>query len=426
MIALNSMILSLVFQYAIGRKLGAEFHVWTKDAACDRDACVAQQGVFRVALAQVCFFGLMAIGSRLSKQFHNALWPFKFALAYIPLVVGMLFVPAPAIDQFVWAARAGAAIFVVLQMIVIVDLAYAVNDWFVAQSNADGYAAVAAYARGQEDFGDGPIAWMQSACAGLDEALTTLLSIALFLFAVAITGNVLLFVYYAECATTTAFVAMTLVLCVAATATQLALSESGNLLTSAAVSAYAVFVAYTAVSRDPDERCNPFARDRDILGIVCGLGLALVSLAWTAHASSAGIADMLDDGGDAMSSAASSRDLGRELVPRASSMERGDDDDDDDARASSTSAVPPPPIECLDGGDAESIRLNVVLALVACYVACSLTNWGTWDTAGGAGLEAPLAGRVSSWLNIAAQWVMMCLYFWTLVAPLIFPDREFG
>merc|ERR1719482_1162372 len=64
---------------------------------------------------------------------------------------------------------------------------------------------------------------------GLDDSLATLVGFALLLFAGALAGIVCLFVFFSECATTTAFVAMTLVLCVAVCATQLALSESGDL-----------------------------------------------------------------------------------------------------------------------------------------------------------------------------------------------------
>ena len=39
-------------------------------------------------------------------------------------------------------------------------------------------------------------------------------------------------------------------------------------------------------------------------------------------------------------------------------------------------------------------------------------------------MSKPLAGRASMWMQIVAQWAMFLLYEWTLVAPLIFPDRD--
>ena len=359
-------------------------------------------------LSCVAFYFVCALGCRLARQFHDALWILKIVFLFFPLLlISLVWIPSSWIDTFVWVSRGGAALFVILQMVVIVDFAYAVNDWFVSQSNSE-YSALAASTR---ESGEGLFSLFSNACGALGESLATLLGISLFLFAVALTGNILLFVFFSKCAATSAFVAMTLVLCVGTTIVQLA-SENGNLLTSSAVSAYAVFVAYTAVSREPNEECNPFKRKTDVLGIVIGLGLSLVSLAWTTHASTTAVAGLFDEED-------SSPSLNSELVSR-----RKDDDDDDTTGAI---RMPPPPIECLDGGDAENVRFNMVLSLVACYVACSLTNWGTWrDTQSGTDLSSPLGGQVSSWLNIASQWFFMLLYLWTLLAPMLFPSRDFS
>ena len=40
------------------------------------------------------------------------------------------------------------------------------------------------------------------------------------------------------------------------------------------------------------------------------------------------------------------------------------------------------------------------------------------------GVDKPLAGTASMWMQVASQWVMFLTYEWTLVAPLIFPDRD--
>ena len=58
-----------------------------------------------------------------------------------------------------------------------------------------------------------------------------------------------------------------------------------------------------------------------------------------------------------------------------------------------------------------------------------LTNWGELDFKADDGTEttaSPEAGDAAMWLNIVAQWVMFALYIWTLVAPTLFPDRDFS
>lgn len=409
LVMLNGIGIALLIQYVFGPHIRT--HAWL-DGECSsrggggyRKACLAQQGVFRMCIALVAFYVICAIGCRMSRMFHNSMWMLKVALLFAPITIGAMFLPSEIIEGFVWVARGGAAIFIVLQMVVIVDFAYAVNDWFVAQSNAQDSLSYG----GQ---GDGGFFENMFSCGELDEALTTLLVISLFLLAAATTGIVLLFVFYSACPVTTAFIAMTLVLCVAATATQL-YSENGNLLTSSSVSAYAVFVAYTAVSRIPNDRCNPFLRKNDIVGITIGLGLALLSLAWTTHSTGSAVADILGDSSD--------NPMNRELVGSVD-----DDDDDPESQRKSSGAMPPAPIECLDGGDTENTRFNLSLALVAMYVGCQLTSWGTWTDGVENTISSPLAGSVASWMNIAAEMVMFCIYFWTLIAPWLFPDRDFA
>lgn len=408
-VMLNGTVVALLLQYVVGPRLRPQRWI---EGECSSDggggfehACVGQQGVFRVTMGLVGFYVVCAVGCRLSKRFHNALWSLKVVLVLAPLVVGAMFLPSIVVEGFVWVARAGAAVFVVLQMVVIVDLAYAVNDWFVAQSNESGYAPLE----------EGDFLSSLCSCSGLDDALTTLLAISGFFFLAAATGIVLLFVFYSGCPVTTAFVAMTLVLCVAATVTQLLVAETGNLLTSATVSAYSVWVAYTAISRIPNDKCNPFVDQKDILGIVLGLVLALVALGWTTYSTGGAVASILDSPDGTMN---------RELV-RRSSDDDDDRDDEENESSGSNTLMPPPPLECLDGGDSENVRFNVVLALVAMYIACQLTSWGTLRVDGGS-LASPLAGAVSSWMNIAAQWVIYLIYFWTLVAPFLFPDRDFS
>ena len=72
-------------------------------------------------------------------------------------------------------------------------------------------------------------------------------------------------------------------------------------------------------------------------------------------------------------------------------------------------------------------KLNVVLALTSCWVAMTLTGWGTVDDVS-ADLRAanPTAGRVNMAILGISQWLTIGLYMWTLLAPRLFPDRDFS
>ena len=80
--------------------------------------------------------------------------------------------------------------------------------------------------------------------------------------------------------------------------------------------------------------------------------------------------------------------------------------------------------EAAPGGFSNSWKLNVVLGIVSCWYAMALTGWGSIKASGS--VANPEAGEVSMWMIIASQWLTLSLYLWTLVAPRLFPDREFS
>ena len=62
---------------------------------------------------------------------------------------------------------------------------------------------------------------------------------------------------------------------------------------------------------------------------------------------------------------------------------------------------------------------------LATYFPMVLTNWATLQSSD-AMLSNPKTGTVALWLQAAGQWIVLLLYSWTLVAPSLFPDRDFS
>lgn len=62
-----------------------------------------------------------------------------------------------------------------------------------------------------------------------------------------------------------------------------------------------------------------------------------------------------------------------------------------------------------------SWKINGILAIICCWFAMALTSWGSIQRNGS--IANPQAGRVSMWLVIASQWLIILLYLWTLAAP---------
>lgn len=83
-----------------------------------------------------------------------------------------------------------------------------------------------------------------------------------------------------------------------------------------------------------------------------------------------------------------------------------------------------------DGGSSGSTeiwKLNAVMALICCWVTMILTGWGTIeDLNENQNAANPTAGRVNMAMIGVSQWVAIGLYMWTLLAPRMFPDRDFS
>ena len=65
-----------------------------------------------------------------------------------------------------------------------------------------------------------------------------------------------------------------------------------------------------------------------------------------------------------------------------------------------------------------SAHLNAVLAMATAYIAMLLTDWATGDAAG-----AWTSGKAVFWMQFVSMVLAALLYLWTLVAPVLFPER---
>jgi hypothetical protein len=83
-----------------------------------------------------------------------------------------------------------------------------------------------------------------------------------------------------------------------------------------------------------------------------------------------------------------------------------------------------------DGGDHDQeikwilLQVSIVFILISCYYAMVLTNWATLQNDNK--IDNPKAGRAAMWLQASGQWIALLLYIWALIAPRLFPDRDFS
>lgn len=356
--------------------------------------CAGNAGVYRPMFLSFLYFVSNAVATRIVPSLNKEAWPAKYALFFFFLLVTM-FVPSYPLFSgfFLWTARLGAAAFVILQQIILIDVAYNWNDSWVEKANE---ADMLAYGSGS--------GWLQGIVG---------ICVAFYISSIVAIG--IMFSNFDECSGNAWVISLTLIAVVGMTALQLS-GTDGSLLTSSVMSLYIVYLCFSIVSKNPKHECNPRLGENDVWGITVGLFFTVISLAWTGWSWSAEARLSVESVQTAKAVSPQPSDLNLE-VPFL-------DQDDQPTTGLVTEQDEP-------GADNAKLghvwKLNVVMALISCYVAMILTSWGTVN-----GLDEnknaanPTVGHVNMAILGVSQWLAIALYSWTLIAPRLFPDRDFS
>ena len=343
------------------------------------------QAVYRVSCATTSFFLALAAALLGTKDrsdprdsgIHRGNWGLKL-LAFAGLQgMTMCWASDESMEAYAFCARLGSGVFLVIQMIIVLDLAFA---W--SESWASG-----------EHWG-----WI----AGL-------LASTIGMYATAIALFVEMYAAYApnrECRQNVGMITSVAVLCVVFTViTFHPSSREGSLLPSAAVTLYCAYLCYSALASEPSTyACRPrtFADADEALRKPANLVTTMFTLASVVYAAvRAGESNFWD-----MEPSSEGGELRQAL-------DDGEDDEGDDE----------------EGGDKARGPVkysysffHLIFALAAMYTSMLLTGWGARrrDDA-----EAVGNDWTSVWVKFSSAWVAGALYAWCLIAPALFPDREF-
>jgi hypothetical protein len=237
-----ALVIALVFQYILAPQLVdvEDFSGFLSDQwldACDefleepdlREECAGNMGVYRVAAATTFFFVLAALAAVCKPTANREAWPAKYVL-FVFLCTFTIIIPSDPYfsDVYLNIARVGGVCFVLLQQVIILDMALDWNDSWVAKADA----------AESEEAGAGR-KWL-GAIIFASATLSTL----------SIIGLILMFINFTGCGTNNAFIAITLIMIIIITAAQMS-GEEGSLLSSAAMSLWATFLCYSAVAKNP-------------------------------------------------------------------------------------------------------------------------------------------------------------------------------
>ncbi|XP_064204909.1 serine incorporator 1-like isoform X1 [Anguilla rostrata] len=379
--------------------------IWVIENKVNCDIIVGYKSVYRMCFALACFFFLfclLMIRVRSSKDprahIQNGFWFFKFMIL-VGITVGAFFIP-DGIFNTVWFyfGMVGSFFFITIQLILLVDFAHSWNEAWVGRAEEGNRKC-----------------WF----AGL--LFFTILNYALAFVAV-----VLFYLFYTQaddCTEHKVFISLNLIFCVVVSVisilpkVQEAQPQSG-LLQSSLISLYTMYVTWSAMSNNPNRKCNPSLLSLvfnsssttpaptlapgeiqwwDAQGIVGLIIFLLCTLYSSIRSSNNAQVNRL------MQTEESQGLTAVEAGPSEDGVRRAVDNEEDGVTYSYS-------------------FFHFCLFLASLYIMMTLTNWYHPD----AEYQAMQSCMPAVWVKISSSWLGLLIYLWTLLAPLILPDRDFS
>ncbi|KAL9114515.1 MAG: hypothetical protein Q9227_001596 [Pyrenula ochraceoflavens] len=395
------------------------------DFECDNNSCYGWFAVHRINFALAFFhfilaFLLLGVQNTRDKRaaIQNGYWGPKVAI-WVVFVVGTFFIP----EEFflVWGnyfALAGAMLFLLLGLILLVDLAHTWAELCLRKIEEDDSRT-----------------WR-----------SLLIGSTLGMYLASFAMTIVMYIFFAKknCSMNQAAITVNLLvfLIVSFISIQPAVQESNpkaGLAQAAMVTVYCTYLTMSAVSMEPDDHdCNPLLRAQSTrtASVVLGAIVTMLTVAYTTtRAATQGLA--LGSKGNQNSYApVGSEDYDHGLVtqqPTAKKQMR-----QDALRAAveagsiPASALDESDDESDDGHDVRDDERNstqynyslfhFVFLLATTWVATLLTQGFDRDHVGG---DFTPVGRTywASWVKIISAWICYAMYIWTLIAPVVLPGR---
>ncbi|KAK0412790.1 hypothetical protein QR680_006412 [Steinernema hermaphroditum] len=367
------------------------------------------QAVYRLCAAMATFFFIfMALmwgvqsSNDVRAKIQNGFWFFKYLLL-IGITVGFFYIRSERLaDPLMWIGMIGGFIFILIQLILIVDFAHG-----LAESWMDSY---------EENESRG--------------CFFGLLAFTFGCYAFAVTAIVLMFVFYTtggSCALPKFLISFNLILCFGVSCISLLpkiqerMPRSG-LLQSSFISLYVMYLTWSALTNNPDKECNPSlisiftngTKPSDKGDETYGTPLpaqSLVSLViWFLCLLYASIRS-------SSNTALGKITGGSEEIALSESHEHIVSTDDG-GEAGGEGKV----WDSEKEGVAYSYSFfHFIFGLASLYVMMTLTSWYNPSN----DLVDLSSNMASVWVKVVSSWLCIIIYGWTLVAPALFPDREF-
>ncbi|KAM5247270.1 serine incorporator 2 [Ctenodactylus gundi] len=363
------------------------------------------RAVYRMCFATAAFFFLFAllmICVRSSRDpraaIQNGFWFFKF-LILVGITVGAFYIPDGSFSNiWFYFGVVGSFLFILIQLLLLIDFAHSWNQVWLGKAEEHDSRA-----------------WY----AGL-------FFFTLVFYTLSVTAVVLLFVYYTQpsaCYEGKVFVSLNLVFCVCVSIVavlpkvQEAQPNSG-LLQASVVTLYTMFVTWTALSNVPDQKCNPhlltYLSNETIVA-----GPEGYETQWWDAPSIVGLIIFI-----LCTLFISVRSSDHRQVNSLMQTEECSTVLEATQQQQQQQGVP-----CegrvfdneQDGVTYSYSFFHFCLVLASLHIMMTLTNWYRPGD-----MHKMISTWTAVWVKICASWAGLFLYLWTLVAPVLLPNRDFS
>jgi len=367
----------------------------------DCKAVVGYMAVYRVEFGTVMFFLLFAImmlGVKSSKDprggIQNGFWAIKL-IVLIGCIVGAFFIPKSDtfIQGWMYVGLVGAFMFILVQLVLLVDFAHSWNETWVENMEET----------------DSKI-WM-----------VALLFFTFIMYGLSLAGIVCMYVYFAQSDTQTCslekfVISFELVLGVIISGiaihpkVQEKQAKSG-LLQAASITLYTTYLTWSALSYRSsdcnklrgdykDQHLEPSVDSQSVIGVVVTFVLVVFACVRTSSSSQIGKLGLNSNNEDNSETTALGQPSDQNDSERAG--QKVVDDEEEQVTYSYT-------------------FFHVTMMFACLYLMMTITNWYKPNS----NMNELSSSTASFWVKMSSSWLCFGLYIWTLIAPVVLPDRDF-
>ncbi|EIW84089.1 TMS membrane protein tumor differentially expressed protein [Coniophora puteana RWD-64-598 SS2] len=401
---------------------------------CEGGKCYGVLAVHRICFALSLLHALLSlslIGVKDTKDkraaIQNGWWGPKVLLWIIFIIISFFIPNGFFIFWGDYVALIGATIFILLGLVLLVDFAHSwsetcLENWESSSSNMWQWILIGSTA-------------------------------AMYAATIALTSVMYAFFAGSGCTLNRFFISFNLALCIVITVmcihpTIQEYNPRSGLAQSGMVAAYCTYLVVSAVSNHTHETCNPLGRNAGASGttrtttVVLGAIFTFLAIAYsTSRAATQSTALVgknkkgpvqlpIDDSPHSEMDVVRTQP-GRTETPRyqallaaveagaipASALDEEEEDEDDYGETRDDER---------SGTRYNYSWFHVIFAIGAMYVAMLLTDWNVVSAESSADSEEVVyigKSETAMWMRIVSSWVCMFLYMWSLLAPVLMPDR---